>query len=185
MTLQLWKTMLRHPVAALDEWWDRTAPSRRLDRNAANLCMLVGLMLPALSIVLVGPTPSSTLMDMSEQLQIAMCTCIFIGASIKLHGALSHSRFYFCGTSLRRCYQIGYTGAPIAASGLFVYGYYLLENTTTWSSAMGTIGTTFFALGVLLQGFVYWLEARRIETKERQLIRIAKAAKASRQEMDP
>lgn len=169
--------VLRHPITMLDRWWQQSAPTRRLDHSPANLCMVLGLMAPALSIVLVGPSPSSALADMGENIQILMCACIFTGGAIKLHGAASHTRFWFRDRALRRCYQIGYAGAPIASAGLFVYGYYLIENTVTWSSTLGATGTMFFAVGLLLQGFVYWLESRRLETAERQLIAIAKSVK--------
>lgn len=175
------KHVLRHPIAALENWWEASLPKRRLDHNIANMCMLFGLSLPALSIMLLGPTPTSALRDMSEQLQVAMCTCIFVGCVVKLHGALCHTRFYFPNKPLRHCYQIGYRGAPVASAGLFVYGYYLIEGTPTWTSAVGTVGTTFFAFGVLLQGGVYWLEARRLERLERHMINIAKQVKEIQQ----
>jgi hypothetical protein len=114
---------------------------------------------------------------MPPWLAVEMCACILVGGLVKLHGVLSHSRLWFPGTTLRRCYQLGYTGAPIASAGLFVYGYFILEHTHNWTSALGGVLTPLLGLGVLLQGGVYWLEARRIERVERAMIRIAKQAK--------
>lgn len=147
----------------LDRWWAKAAAKRRIDHNAANLCMLLALMGPSLSIVLRGPTPSSKLVEMSTGLQITMCACIFGGLAIKLHGALSGTRFWFPRTPLRQCYRFGYSGAPMACAGLFVYGWFLLHDTPTWTSAMGAIATPMFGLGIGIQGFFYWLESRRVE----------------------
>lgn len=173
----------RHPVAALDLWWDETSSSRRLDHYPANLCMLIGLILSSFSIVLQGPSPTSVLVDMSPEMQIAMCVCIFGGCVIKLHGVLSHTRIWFPSKPLRKCYQLGYTGAPLATAGLFVYGYFILHSTPTWLSALGGVLTPLLGVGISLQGCVYWLEARRIERRERQMISIAKHAKQKADEV--
>jgi hypothetical protein len=169
-----------HPIAVLDVWWE-TKERQRLDRNPANLCLLVGLLCASLSIILKGPSPTSRLILMSEDLQIAMCACIFIGCIIKLHGVLARSRFWFPHMSLKHCYQLGYNGAPIGSSGLFVYGFYLLEGTPNWTSALGTVLTPMLGLGLLLQGGVYWLESRRIERAEHQMILFAQSAKGNGQ----
>lgn len=170
MKLPQW---LRHPVASLDAWWARASPERRLDHNLANICMLIGLALPSLSIVLIGPVPSSAVANMSPNLQISMCACIFGGCVMKLHGALSHTRFWFPNTPIKRCYQIGYSGAPAAVAGLLVYGYFLMLNTVTWLSALGAVLTPLLGVGIGLQACVYWLEARRIEHAELGMIRKA------------
>lgn len=166
---------LRHPVESLNDWWARASPERRLDHNLANICTLIGLILPSLSIVLIGPVPSSALANMPPNLQIGMCACIFGGCATKLHGALSHTRFWFPNTPIRRCYQIGYSGAPAASAGLLVYGYFLMLNTVTWLSALGAVLTPMLGIGIGLQAVVYWLEARRIEHVELNMIREAQA----------
>lgn len=169
--------LLRHPVVALDLWWEIHSENLRLDHNLANLCMLIGLICASSSVLLLGPSPTSALRVMPPELQIAMCCCIFTGCIIKMHGVFSNSRFWFPRMSLKHCYQLGYNGAPIATAGLFVYGWYLLSNTPTWTSALGAVLTPLLGLGILLQGFVYWLEARRIERVERRMIQEAKRAK--------
>jgi hypothetical protein len=170
---------IRHPVVSLDVWWEHKSGELRLDHYPANLCLLIGLICSSLSIILIGPVPNSRLTLMSPDLQILMCICIFIGCLIKLHGVLAHSRYWFPNISLKHCYQLGYNGAPIGAAGLFVYGFYLLEGTQNWLSALGTILTPLLGLGILLQGGVYWLESRRIEKVERYLIGIAKRDKVN------
>lgn len=167
----------RHPIVALDLWWEVKSQNLRLDHNFANLCMIIGLICASASTLLVGPTPTSALRVMPPNLQMAMCSCIFGGLLIKLQGVAAHSRFWFPRWSLRRCYQLGYNGAPIAAGGLFVYGFYLIENSQYWTSALAAVLTPLLGLGVLGQGVVYWLEARRLERVERELIRIAKQVK--------
>jgi hypothetical protein len=162
-------------LARLDHWWSQTSPRRRLDRNAGNMCMLIGLMLPSLSIILQGPTPNSVLEDMPTGLQLAMCACIFIGCGIKLHGALSGSRWYLPRTPLKTSYRWGYTGAPAATMGAFVYGYFILSGTPTFLSALGGVSTPMFGLGISLQAVLYWLESRRIDRNERILTEQAKA----------
>lgn len=150
----------------MDRWWERVSPQRRIDFNLGNMFMLLGLLFPSLSIMLQGPVPNSTLSEMPEWLQVFMCVLIFFGCGMKLHGALAHRRFYFCNTSLKRCYRYGVAGAPAATSGLLVYGYFLLSSTPTFLSAMSTMGTTFFGIGISGQAVLYWLEARRIERNE-------------------
>ena len=154
------------PLAVLDAWWEAVSPRRRLDRNAGNMCMLIGLMLPSLSIVLRGPVPNSVLADMPENLQIGMCACIFGGCSIKVHGALSGSRWYFPHTSLEQSYRWGYAGAPAATMGLWVYGYYTLSNTPNFWSALAAVATPLYGVGIGVQAVFYWLESRRIERNE-------------------
>ena len=159
----------RHPIRMLDCWWLEASPQRRLDRNPGNLCMLLGLMLPCLAIILQGPVPNSALRLMPEGLQVAMCACIFGGLGIKLHGAMSGSRFYFPRTSLKKSYQWGYTGAPVATMGTFVYGYYILAGTPNFLSALGGVSTPMFGMGVSITAVLYWLESRRIERNEQIL----------------
>lgn len=161
-------------VKRIDDWWDRTAPTRRLDHNAGNMCMLIGLVLTSLSVIILGPSPSSVIRDMTDSLQIAMCVCIFSGCLLELFGAVAHSRFFFPRMKLKTCYQIGVAGAPLASSGLFVYGWFLLENTPTWTSALGAVLTPMLGVGVLIQSVFYLLEARRIGRNERLMIRDAK-----------
>jgi hypothetical protein len=167
--------LLRHPVSSLDDWWSKVSPERRLDHNLDSICMLVGLALPALSIVLIGPAPTTTVADMSPNLQIAMCACIFGGCVMKLHGVFSHTRFWFPNTPIRRCYQIGYSAAPAATAGLLVYGWFLVTNTETWLSAVGAVLPPMLGFGIGLQSVMYWLEARRIERVELHMIRKAQA----------
>lgn len=149
-----------------DRWWERTSTERRIDLNFGNMCMLIGLMLPTLSIVLQGPTPNSVLRGMPDNLQIMMCACIFGGCALKLHGALAGRKFYFPNTTLQRCYQFGCMGAPMATAGAFVYGWVILSNTPTFLSALSGVSTPMFGLGISLQAALYWLEARRIERNE-------------------
>lgn len=158
-------------LSRLDAWWADISPRRRMDRNAGNLCMLIGLMLPSLSIVLQGPVPSSVLEDMPDALQVAMCACIFVGCGIKLHGSLSNSRWYFPKTTLKKAYRWGYTGAPIATVGTWVYGWFILSNTDNFLSALGGVATPIFGLGISIQAGFYWLESRRIDHNERVLIK--------------
>lgn len=162
-----------NPIARMDDWWEKHAATHRLDRNPANFCMLLGLVLSSLSIILRGPVPNSALSEMGDNLQLSMCGCIFGGLCIKLYGILGHSRWFRPGMSLRKAYQKGYQGAPVAAAGMFVYAYYLEANTSTWTSALGAALTPFLGLGILLQGILYWLEARRIEHVEDRMTSIA------------
>lgn len=174
---RLWHNII-HPVSAMDNWWSRVSPERRLDRNMGNLCMLIGLMFPTLAIVLVGPVPNSILSEMPEWLQIWMCGFIFLGCGIKLHGAFGHSRFWCPNRSIKQCYALGYIGAPFASTGLLVYGYFILSNTPNWVSALSGILTPMLGLGIGLQAVLYWLEWRRIDRNEATLISEAKAKKA-------
>lgn len=164
-------------LARADQWWSDESPRRRLDRNAANMSMLIGLMLPTLSIILQGPTPNSVLADMPDPLQIAMCACIFSGCGIKLHGALAGSRWYCPRTPLKKSYRWGYTGAPVATMGCLVYGWFILAGTPTWLSALGGVATPIFGIGISIQAVFYWLESRRIARVERILIEQAKTEK--------
>jgi hypothetical protein len=158
-------------LAWLDQWWTEKSPKRRIDRNAGNMCMLLGLMLPSLAIILQGPIPNSILDDMPVALQLSMCVCIFSGCGIKLHGAMSGSRWYFPRTPLTKSYRWGYTGAPMATVGAFVYGWYILSGTPNYLSALGGVSTPMFGLGISIQAVFYWLESRRIERNQRVLIR--------------
>lgn len=168
------KPWVRHPVVSLDHWWMTIAPERRIDFNFGNMGMLFGLICSTLSIMLQGPIPNSILEGMSEQLQVMMCFCIFGGCGIKLHGALAGRRFWFPNMTLQRCYQLGYTGAPMATAGALVYGYYILNNAfqqsdsyTIFLSATSGVATPSFGIGISLQAVLYWLEARRIERNEK------------------
>lgn len=158
-------------LTRLDRWWLERAQHRRIDRNAGNFCMLLGLMLPSMSIILQGPVPTSTLNDMPAILQVTMCTWIFFGCGLKVHGVLCGSRWYFPKTSLAKAYIWGCVGAPVATTGALVYGYYILSGTPNFLSALGGVSTPMFGLGISIQAFFYWLEARRISRNERLLTR--------------
>lgn len=166
--------LVRKWIEWLDLWWSINSPKRRIDHNAANLYMLAALILSSLSIVLQGPVPSSVLEDMPDGLQVAMCACISIGCSIKLHGALSGSRWYFPKTRLKKSYRWGYTGAPMATVGCLVYGWFILSGTDTFLSALGGVATPLFGIGISHQAVLYWLESRRIAHNEHALIEQAK-----------
>ena len=171
------KTLVRnlvHPIRALDGWWTEVSPQRRMDRGAANICMLIGLIFPTLAIVLVGPVPSSVLERMPEWLQVWMCGCIFFGCSIKLHGVCTGSRFWFPHTSVKKSYSYGFIGAPLASAGLFVYGWFILAYTPNFVAALSGVLTPMLGLGIGLQAFFYWLEWRRIDRVEDQMIVTAK-----------
>lgn len=157
------------PLHRIDTWWDERAPRRRIDSNFGNGFMLVGLMLPSLSIILRGPTPNSALLDMPEGLQISMCALIFIGCVMKLHGALAGRRFYFPHTPIKRCYTWGYSGAPLASVGCITYGYFILSNTENFWSALGGVATPMFGIGISAQAVLYFLEYRRIDNNETRL----------------
>jgi len=163
------KSFVRHPINSLDGWWEDVSPKRRIDLNLGNMFMLVGLMLPSLSIVLNGPVPTSILVDMDDDLQISMCACIFFGCGMKLHGALSGRKWWFPNMALKRCYTLGFSGAPIAFVGAITYGYYILHNTPNFWSALSGFSTPMFGTGILLQGLLYILEYRRIDRNERLL----------------
>lgn len=157
---------MTHPVRKLDRWWRSLVDHRRIDSSLGNMFMLIGLMFPALSIVLNGPVPTSVLAEMPNGMQVLMCACIFLGCGMKLHGALAGRRFWFPNTPLARCYRYGVTGAFPASMGTWVYAGYILPNTENFSSAMGAVSTPMFGMGVALQAFLYWLEARRIEQNQ-------------------
>ena len=161
------------PIHKLDRWWVDLSPRRRMDRNAGNLCMLIGLMLPTMSIILQGPVPNSPVADMPETLQVAMCGAIFVGCGTKLHGAMAGSRWWFPRTSLAKSYRWGVTGAPLATAGCWVYGWFILSGTETVWSALSGIATPMFGLGISIQAGFYWLESRRIDNAERILKRQA------------
>lgn len=174
---------LRNPIASLEVQWAASATRRRLDHSPANMCMIIGLMLSSTSIVVQGPTPSSTLHNMSANLQVAMCGFIVVGLGIKLYGALSHTCFFRPHVPLRLCYQKGYLGAPLAASGMLVYAWYIVDSIEGgWLSALGSVLVGFLGVGVMLQGAVYWLEARRLERVERHMILTAQQTKENRHE---
>lgn len=175
MSLKRLRDKVFHPVKDLDNWWFRVSPNRRLDRNAGNMFMLVGLMFPTAAIVIVGPVPNSALSGMPEWLQMWMCAFIFGGCATKLHGALSGFKYYRPKTTVKQAYSYGFIGAPFATSGLLVYGYFILANTPNWVAAVSGILTPMLGLGIGLQGVFYWLEFRRIQRNEDSMIEIAKA----------
>lgn len=173
-----------HPIMLLDEWWARSSPNRRLDRNMANTFMLIGLMCPTLSIVLNGPVPNSVLEDMPEWLQIWMCAFIFIGCGMKLHGILSGLKYYFPNTGVKHSYSWGVRGAPLATAGALVYGWFILSNTPNFFSALAGVSTPMFGLGIGFQSVLYWLEIRRIDRNERRLTADVKAQIADERNSD-
>lgn len=153
----------------IDAWWIIASKKRRIDRNAGNMCMLMGLIFPSFVIFLRGPSPISPVADMPIYLQVWMCAFIFFGCCLKLHGVLAHSRFYFPHLSLKKCYMYGFIGAPMAVSGLAVYSIFLLMATPDFWAAITAVLTPFLALGVGIQAFFYWLEFRRIEHNEEDI----------------
>lgn len=163
-----------HPMLSMDRWWVKVSPERRLDRNAGNMAMLVGLMTPTLSIILRGPTPNSALNDMPDGIQIWMCAFIFGGCGLKLFGALSGFPWFRPKAKLKDCYKWGFVGAPMATAGALVYGWYILSATENLWSALSGISTPCFGVGISIQAFIYWLEWRRIDHAEETLIAEAK-----------
>ena len=153
----------------LDRWWEGASRERRIDFNLGNEALLLGLSIPAMSIILNGPVPNSSLIRMPIWLQIAMCVCIFVGCLMKLHGAMSGHRWWFPQTPLKRSYTYGFAGAPIAFVGCVTYSWFILGSVENFWSAMSSIGILFFGTGILGQAILYLLEYRRIDRNEHTL----------------
>lgn len=173
----------QHPVKALDQWWTRRIADGRVDRNPLAICALLGLMGPTLAIILTGPAPSSVLSGMPDDLQVTMCAFIFVGCGGMLHGAMLGARWYFYGTR-RTALRRSYTSAPLAVSGLVVYGGFILGNTDgNVIAALSGILTPALGLGLLLLAGKYWLEERRMQRLEplvvEQILSEAAEAKAA------
>lgn len=148
----------------LDRWWARR--ERRLDRTPMNVFVMLGLMSPALSIILRGPSPISSVADMPDITQIAMCACIFVGLGTCLHGAVMRSRWWFPKASLIRCYRKGMSGGPIAVAGLWVYTYFLYVNTVSVWGTLNAFLTPALSLGVASNCLWYALEIRLIRRRK-------------------
>ena len=170
MKVKRWAHTVAHPIALLDSWWEEVAPKRRIDRIPSNLCVLIGLMLPTFVIIFRGPAPATAVANMSVNMQVSMCSCIFIGCAIKLHGACLGARWYLKVRHLQQAYRWGYTGAPAAVAGLGVYTYYLFLATggNVWN-AISVCLTPALGIGIGLNGLMYWLESRRIDRAEKSL----------------
>lgn len=167
---------MRSPIKALDVWWEKTSPKRRLDHHPLYVCVLVGLLGPALSIVMFGPLPASALAGMSDTLQVMLCTLLVMHSVIGLHAVFLGTRFYLKGP-LKRAYRLGYSAAPAGVASLFVYGVVVLANAfqsvsakIMVMSALSGILTPLLGLGVALQALLFWLESRRIERNEKHII---------------
>jgi hypothetical protein len=170
----LWLKLI-HPMRTLDAWWQVRSPERRLDRDPIGLAALIGFAGLTSSILLVGPTPNSSLVDMPNGLQVLMCGCIVLGLLRMAYGALRGLPWFFPSTTVKRSYTIGFTGAPAAVFGLGVHSFYIITNPETWTSALSAGLTPLLAVGISAQAFLYLLEVRRIERVENALIREAKA----------
>lgn len=170
-------TRLRQMIQALDRWWGKP---HRIDHHPLVICALSGLIGPSLAIVLVGPVPSSVLEGMPNWLQIIMCACIVFGCGGMVHGALLGTRWYFYG-SRRKALRRAYTSAPLAVSGLIVYGLFILANTGgNFISALSGVLTPFLGLGLFLVSLMYVLEDRRLEHAEPAVIEELLAEEAER-----
>lgn len=169
-------------VARLDRWWQ--SKSRRLDRAPANLGLTVGLMFPALSITLRGPSPTSFLNDMDDVTQIAMCAMIFVGLAICLHGMCMGSRWYFPRASLINCYRKAMYGGPLAVVGLAVYTYFLAVGTPNVWGTLNIFLTPALGGAVAGQCFLYWLDIRRIQSNKALFTETAKVRARVRRELD-
>lgn len=161
-------------VDRLDGWWQHRSENRRLDRAPANLAIVVGLMVPAGSIALRGPASNSFIAGMATSTQIAMCSCIFVGLAICLHGMCMGSRFYFPDASLTRCYKKAAYGGPLAFVGLAVYTFFLATSTPDMWGTLNIFLTPALGLGIIGQMFLYWLDVRRIRNNKATFTESAK-----------
>jgi len=89
---------------------------------------------------------------------------------------MAGSKYFRPKMSVKQCYTYGFIGAPLASSGLFVYGYFILAFTPNFVAALSGILTPMLGLGIGLQALLYFLEYRRIDHAEEVLIDQAKAA---------
>lgn len=155
-----------HPIQTLDHWWGVQQPKHRLDRGPGYLCPMIPLWFYSASITIYGPVPNSTVAELSNLIQVLLGLAILIGCTIGLFGSLLGSKFLWPHIDVRRCYQLGYQGAPATAIGLLVYGIAIIHDTPNWTSAFGGMIAPAVGLSVLLNGLGFWLEVRRLNRVE-------------------
>lgn len=150
-------------LTKLDEWWEGRFAVRRYDRGPMYICMMIAVMLTAISIIILGPVPESSISELSSDLQKTLSTILLIGGVTCTIGSLLGSRFFFPGFSVVRSYGIGLIGIPLVASSMFFYGYAVMINTNNFASALGGTFAPLLGIGAAMNGVYFLLEIRRIQ----------------------
>lgn len=127
------------------------------------MTVTVGLWLTALSLLLVGPSPSSTVSQLNYATQMAMAAVIFFGTSVKIHGFLSGTRLLMPKRDLRDCYAQA-AWAVIATNvglGVYVGSIIVYYNDFLLSVLGGSIGIAMI-VGALWNAWDFYTEIYRL-----------------------
>ncbi|QGJ90074.1 membrane protein [Mycobacterium phage Indlulamithi] len=118
----------------------------RLDHGRMYMCVTVGLWLFALSLMIIGPTRSSSLSDLNILTQKAVGFVMFVGTTMKIHGFLSGTRVLMPKRDLRDSYLQALWAILATNIGLVIY-IFSLFNAYGWKtlSTFGVIGATMVA----------------------------------------
>ena len=145
-----------------DRWWSKSVSDRRIDRGPMYVAVIIALWCSGLSMSILGPSPKSTISELSEATQNLLALMLVLSSSICVIGSLSGSRYFLRRWPRRRSYSWALSALPIICSCLAFYGYAALAHTPNWPSALGGLLAPMLGWGSAVNWIFLVLETRRI-----------------------
>lgn len=150
-------------------WWSHASDERRYDHGPMYVTTMLALWFTSISMILLGPTPTGPISDLSEITQIMLSDLLLMGSTTCLIGSASGTHLLFRKWKRTRCYNWGIVGIPMVCTTIIFYGYAVAVNTQNFASALGGTLGPFLGIGCAVNGFYLWLEIRRIERNVEKL----------------
>lgn len=127
------------------------------------LTVTVGLWLTALSLILIGPVPNSTISQLSSTTQMAMAVVMFCGTTVKIHGFLSGTKYFMPHRDIRDCYAQAAWAIIATNTGLAVYVLAIISYYGSWllSTLGGALGLSMIA-GAIWNAWDFYVEIHRL-----------------------
>jgi hypothetical protein len=164
-----------------EKWKYRPA---RLDHSRFYVTTMFALLLSCISLLMIGPTPNSSISSLDKATQLSLATVLFIGITTCCIGIVSGTRIFRRHADIRDCCMLSVYATP---SNVVALGTYIaaIGNTYHWSLWSFNIGAA-CAMGVLCGHVLmacdrHW-EIKRIDERVKKTIDAVAAAKGTEED---
>lgn len=147
------------------------AVTTRVDHSRMYICINVGLIPLAFSLLIVGPVPESTLDYTPFWTQVALAVGILVGSSICLFGIIRGTKLYKPEGDIRVSYAIAKWGILSNAFAMAFYVVSVVFNQGQfWASTLTTMLGGAICIGMLWVGLDFEIETDKLDKKFKAVI---------------
>lgn len=135
----------------------------RVDHGRMYMCCIFGLLLWSMSLLVIGPVPSSAIDELSDYVQNVLACCIFIGSVVCTFGIATGTRFFLPKADIRLSYKFALWGIPAIAGSIGTYIWAIVHDTGSfWVSTYAAAVGAGVCLGIIWNGLDLAFEIARL-----------------------